>query len=174
MLKSCLALDLQASLPECISKPSNLHYPAHALNMTMLCLQTMQKYLANVYRDPEQDKFRSIRLSNAAFQQRVASFNGSLEVLELCGFKVTACNAAFTFPAACLVFADMCIRIRGICEICHVLRSLLAESMWLYGQESFVLPCMGCSLQIRMCMHLMLVVGFLSVWHLHACMCLMV
>lgn len=48
----------------------------------------MQKYLANVYRDPSQDKFRSIRLSNAAFQQRVAAFNGSLEVLDICGFKV--------------------------------------------------------------------------------------
>ena len=71
-------------------------HPDNSAGVTT-CFQTMQKYLANVYRDPEQDKFRSIRLSNAAFQQRVASFNGSLEVLELCGFKVTACNAAFTF-----------------------------------------------------------------------------
>ena len=55
------------------------------------CFQTMQKYLANVYRDPEQDRFRSIRLSNAAFQQRVAAFTGSIEVLELCGFKVSLC-----------------------------------------------------------------------------------
>lgn len=52
------------------------------------CFQTMQKYLANVYRDPSQDKFRSIKLSNAAFQQRVAAFDGSIEVLEMCGFKV--------------------------------------------------------------------------------------
>ena len=53
------------------------------------CFQTMQKYLANVYRDPSQEKFRTIRVGNPAFQQRVGAFEGSIAVLELCGFKVT-------------------------------------------------------------------------------------
>ena len=62
-------------------------HPDNSAGVT-ICFQTMQKYLANVYRDPSQDKFRNIRTSNPAFQQRVAAFQGSLEVLELCGFKV--------------------------------------------------------------------------------------
>lgn len=48
----------------------------------------MQKYLANIYKDPTQDKFRNIRLGNPAFKQRVGAFTGSIEALELCGFKV--------------------------------------------------------------------------------------
>lgn len=52
-----------------------------------MCFQTIQKYLANVYRDPSQEKFRNIKLTNPAFQQKVGAFSGSLEVLELCGFK---------------------------------------------------------------------------------------
>lgn len=54
------------------------------------CFQTMQKYLANVYRDPSQEKFRNIRVGNPAFQQRVGAFTGSLDILELCGFKVSS------------------------------------------------------------------------------------
>lgn len=53
------------------------------------CFQTMQKYLANVYRDSSQEKFRNIRVSNPAFQQRVGAFTGSLDILELCGFKAS-------------------------------------------------------------------------------------
>lgn len=32
-------------------------------------------------------KFRKIRLTNAAVQQRVASMHGGVEFLELCGFQ---------------------------------------------------------------------------------------
>lgn len=62
-------------------------HPDNSAGVTT-CFSTIQKYLGNVYRDPEQEKFRSIRLSNAAFQQRVAAFTGSIEILELCGFQV--------------------------------------------------------------------------------------
>lgn len=70
------------------------------------CFQTMQKYLANVYRDPDQDKFRSIRLSNAAFQQHVAAFSGSLEVLEMCGFKVRRANSILTHVVLVLIVSQ--------------------------------------------------------------------
>ena len=36
--------------------------------------------------DPKEDKFRKIRLSNAAFQSRVASMSGAVKFLELIGF----------------------------------------------------------------------------------------
>lgn len=64
------------------------------------CFQTMQKYLANVYKDPTQEKFRNIRLGNPAFQQRVGAFPGSIEALELCGFKVilTVLHAGLRVP----------------------------------------------------------------------------
>ena len=62
-------------------------HPDNSAGVTT-CFSTIQKYLGNVYRDPEQDKFRTIRLSNGAFQQRVAAFTGSIEILELCGFQV--------------------------------------------------------------------------------------
>ena len=39
-----------------------------------------------VAQDPTEDKFRKIRLSNAAFQARVASMSGAVKFLELIGF----------------------------------------------------------------------------------------
>jgi len=44
------------------------------------------KYVGNVVKNPEEEKFRHIRLSNAAFQQKVASVSGGVEFLNLCGF----------------------------------------------------------------------------------------
>ena len=60
----------------------------------------MQKYLANIYKDPSQEKFRNIRLSNPAFQQRVGAFTGSIEALELCGFKVISTVVHASLKAA--------------------------------------------------------------------------
>jgi hypothetical protein len=37
--------------------------------------------------DPNEEKFRKIRLSNAAFQAKVSSIDGSLRFLELVGFQ---------------------------------------------------------------------------------------
>lgn len=39
-----------------------------------------------VAQDPNEEKFRKIRLSNAAFQSRVGSVEGALQFLELLGF----------------------------------------------------------------------------------------
>lgn len=48
---------------------------------------TLLKYLGNIAGNPDEPKFRSIRLSNAAFQQRVAVVPGSVDFLKLCGFQ---------------------------------------------------------------------------------------
>lgn len=53
-----------------------------------LAWQTLLKYLGNVARAPDEDKFRTIKLSNEAFQKRVGSAHGGVEFLEGCGFQV--------------------------------------------------------------------------------------
>eukprot|EP00884_Botryococcus_braunii_P020187 jgi/Botrbrau1/6852/Bobra.152_2s0012.1 len=51
------------------------------------CWQTLLKYIANVAMHPDEEKYRKIKLGNAAFQSRVASLEGSLDFLSLVGFK---------------------------------------------------------------------------------------
>ncbi|GAB4844083.1 hypothetical protein Ancab_014047 [Ancistrocladus abbreviatus] len=49
--------------------------------------QTLLTYVGNVARNPDEEKFRKIRLSNQAFQDRVGGLKGGIEFLELCGFE---------------------------------------------------------------------------------------
>ncbi|KAF3435958.1 hypothetical protein FNV43_RR23050 [Rhamnella rubrinervis] len=49
--------------------------------------ETLLVYLGNVAKNPNEEKFRTIRLSNPLFQDRVASLKGGVEFLELCGFE---------------------------------------------------------------------------------------
>ncbi|PKU81054.1 hypothetical protein MA16_Dca024026 [Dendrobium catenatum] len=49
--------------------------------------QTLLTYVGNVARNPNEEKFRKIRLNNATFQDRVGSLHGGIEFLELCGFE---------------------------------------------------------------------------------------
>lgn len=49
------------------------------------CFKTLLLYLGNVMKDPEQEKFRKIKLDNAAFLKRVAGVGGGA-FLEKCGF----------------------------------------------------------------------------------------
>ncbi|TYI36058.1 hypothetical protein ES332_A03G116500v1 [Gossypium tomentosum] len=48
--------------------------------------QTLLTYIGNVARNPDEEKFRKIRLNNQTFQDRVGSVKG-VEFLELCGFE---------------------------------------------------------------------------------------
>ncbi|KAK3000936.1 hypothetical protein RJ639_020751 [Escallonia herrerae] len=48
---------------------------------------TLLTYLKNVASNPDEEKFRKIRLSNAAFQNRVGKVEGGIQFLELCGFS---------------------------------------------------------------------------------------
>ena len=110
---SAVAEKLRAKLVEI--KKSN---PDNSAGVTT-CFQTMQKYLANIYKDPSQDKFRNIRLSNPAFQQRVGAFAGSIEALELCGFKVISTHlhncitANLNLPGMCTAIAISSWHIHG-------------------------------------------------------------
>jgi len=51
-----------------------------------LCVETLCKYIGNIISNPTEAKFRKIRKSNRAFNERVASLEGSSEFLEGCGF----------------------------------------------------------------------------------------
>ncbi|PON31919.1 PUG domain containing protein, partial [Trema orientale] len=51
--------------------------------------QTLLIYVGNVARNPHEEKFRRIRLSNPLFQERVGSLKGGVDFLELCGFERT-------------------------------------------------------------------------------------
>jgi hypothetical protein len=50
------------------------------------CLVTLMKVLDNVLHKPGDDRVRSIRLNNAAFQRKVGSRPGGIEFLLACGF----------------------------------------------------------------------------------------
>ncbi|KAG1363440.1 UBX domain-containing protein 1-like [Cocos nucifera] len=49
--------------------------------------QTLLIYVGNVAKNPDEEKFRKIRLSNPTFQDRVGSLKGGIRFLELCGFE---------------------------------------------------------------------------------------
>jgi hypothetical protein len=54
-------------------------------------VSTMIKYIGNVARSPDEDKFRSISMGNAAFQARVASVPGAVDFFKLLSFQVNTC-----------------------------------------------------------------------------------
>lgn len=49
--------------------------------------QTLLIYVKNVVKNPNEEKFRKIRFSNPAFQDRVGNMKEGIEFLELCGFE---------------------------------------------------------------------------------------
>ncbi|KAL9258249.1 UBX domain-containing protein [Drosera capensis] len=51
--------------------------------------KTLLTYVGNVVRNPDEEKFRKIRLSNQTFQDRVGGLQGGIEFLQLCGFEKT-------------------------------------------------------------------------------------
>lgn len=52
--------------------------------------QTLLTYIGNVVKNPDEEKYRKIRLTNPSFQDRVGSLIGGIQFLELCGFEKTA------------------------------------------------------------------------------------
>lgn len=53
------------------------------------CMATLTTYLNNIISNPDQEKFRKIRKSNKAFQNRIANFNCGSNLLEIIGFGIT-------------------------------------------------------------------------------------
>ncbi|KAM5563065.1 hypothetical protein ABKV19_017984 [Rosa sericea] len=60
--------------------------------------QTLLIYVGNVAKNPDQEKFRKIRLSNPSFLDRVGSLIGGIEFLELCGFERTEAGEFLYLP----------------------------------------------------------------------------
>ncbi|OEL22113.1 hypothetical protein BAE44_0016867 [Dichanthelium oligosanthes] len=60
--------------------------------------QTLLTYVGNVAKNPDEEKFRKIRLTNATFQERVGNLHGGIEFLELCGFEKLDGNEFLFLP----------------------------------------------------------------------------
>ncbi|KAK3914032.1 UBX domain-containing protein 6 [Frankliniella fusca] len=51
------------------------------------CVTTLQKYMDNIIRNPDDEKYRRIKLNNRVFQEKVAPLEGTSEFLEAAGFE---------------------------------------------------------------------------------------
>ncbi|KAL1293535.1 hypothetical protein AAHE18_19G080400 [Arachis hypogaea] len=74
-------------LRECLRSLKRKHQAEHG--RVRKAFETLSIYVRNVVKNPNEEKYRKIRLSNPLFQERVASLNGGVEFLELCGFERT-------------------------------------------------------------------------------------
>ncbi|CAK8560167.1 unnamed protein product [Lathyrus sativus] len=74
-------------LRECLRSLKREHKGENA--RVRRAFETLLVYIGNVVKNPNEEKFRKIRLSNSLFQDRVGSLNGGMEFLELCGFERT-------------------------------------------------------------------------------------
>ena len=52
-----------------------------------VCIDTLCRYLDNIIQNPDEPKYRRIRVANTAFQQRVAGCEGSRELLAAAGYE---------------------------------------------------------------------------------------
>jgi len=50
------------------------------------CLSTLKVYVKNLQDNPQEPKFKKLKLENKAFQSRVAPFDGAIDFLEAMGF----------------------------------------------------------------------------------------
>lgn len=62
------------------------------------CFTTLLKMISNVATAPAEDKFRRIKLTNPAVQQRVGAFTGALDFLQLAGFRKDPSGEALYMP----------------------------------------------------------------------------
>ena len=62
------------------------------------CFKTLLLYLGNVAKAPEEEKFRVIKLTNAAFQKRVDAVVGGRAFLETFGFEPDEAAGTLTLP----------------------------------------------------------------------------
>ncbi|KAM7465838.1 hypothetical protein LguiB_013400 [Lonicera macranthoides] len=70
---------------ECLRSLKQAHKDDDAKVKT--AFNTLLTYIKNAATKPDEEKFRKIRLSNAAFQERVGKLEGGIGFLELCGFE---------------------------------------------------------------------------------------
>uniref|UniRef100_A0ACD6AHW0 Uncharacterized protein n=1 Tax=Avena sativa TaxID=4498 RepID=A0ACD6AHW0_AVESA len=60
--------------------------------------QILLKIVGNIAKNPEEEKFRRIRLSNPVFKDKVGNLQGGVEFLELCGFQKPRNNGYLLMP----------------------------------------------------------------------------
>ncbi|XP_062195810.1 uncharacterized protein LOC133898980 isoform X1 [Phragmites australis] len=60
--------------------------------------QILLKIIANIVKNPAEEKFRRIRLSNPVFKDRVGNLKGGVEFLELCGFQRLRASGYLVMP----------------------------------------------------------------------------
>nr|XP_023886140.1 uncharacterized protein LOC111998266 [Quercus suber] len=60
--------------------------------------ETLLIYVGNITKNPDEEKFRKIRLTNPLFQDRVGNLRGGMEFLELCGFERTEGDESLYLP----------------------------------------------------------------------------
>lgn len=64
----------------------------HTLNKNQekvkVCIDTLVKYLDNIISNPNDDKYRKIRIGNKVFQERIAGLHGTEEFLQAAGFSL--------------------------------------------------------------------------------------
>lgn len=51
-----------------------------------VCIETLCKYIDNIVSNPSDEKFRKIRQSNKAYQERIHPIEGTREFLSAAGF----------------------------------------------------------------------------------------
>ncbi|XP_030822390.1 UBX domain-containing protein 6 isoform X2 [Camarhynchus parvulus] len=52
-----------------------------------VCVETMAKYLDNIYLHPEEEKYRKIKLQNKVFQERISCLEGTHKFFQAVGFE---------------------------------------------------------------------------------------
>ncbi|NP_001308771.1 UBX domain-containing protein [Solanum lycopersicum] len=55
----------------------------------MQAFNSLRMFVRNIATNPDEEKYRKIRISNTAFQARVGHLRGGIEFLEVCGFERT-------------------------------------------------------------------------------------
>ncbi|XP_075217334.1 GDI interacting protein 3 isoform X2 [Lycorma delicatula] len=51
------------------------------------CVETLSRYLENIIQNPDEEKYRKIRMSNKVFTEKVSGMEGAMEFLNAAGFK---------------------------------------------------------------------------------------
>ena len=58
----------------------------HIISQINTCIETLCKYIDNIVSNQSEEKYRKIRTTNRAYQERIAPVEGSKEFLEAAGF----------------------------------------------------------------------------------------
>ncbi|KAG0478445.1 hypothetical protein HPP92_013164 [Vanilla planifolia] len=76
---------IEESMKDCLRSLKKNHKVDDA--KAKKAFQTLLIYVGNIARNPDDEKYRKIRLSNPLFQDRIGKFEEGVQFLELCGFE---------------------------------------------------------------------------------------